>query len=131
MKEGKEVYRCIKLTDNIKPSSLGVMDQIRLMFSKISNDDVAELDTQEKLSVSRLKKLAALSRFIDTATKRLNDLHESCVTVQLASEFLPFIDEVIDPVRGKGRFYDFEVIKPDIPIEVKHQFIVRIRKKKD
>lgn len=129
MELGKEYYRSVKLTDNIKTASLSLADQFRLLFSKLSNDDVAELNTNEKLTEARLRKVAALSNFIDKATDRLNELGENSVTVSLSSEFLPFIDEVIDPVHGKGRFYTFEVHKRNIPIDVKHTFIVIIRRK--
>ena len=129
MELGSEYYRSVKLTDNINTASLSLADQFRLLFAKLSNDEVAELDTNEKLNAARLRKVAALSKFIDKATDRLNELGEDSVTVSLSSEFLPFIDEVIDPVRGKGRFYTFEVRKRNIPMDVKHTFIVVIRKK--
>lgn len=128
---GKEVYRSVKLTDNINPVSLSVVDQIRLMFAKLSNDDVAELDINEKITVNKMQKVAALDTFFDKAIKRMRAVGKDSVTISLSSEFLPYIDEVIDPIYGKGRFYEFEVIKRNIPINVKHTFIVKIRKKWD
>lgn len=129
MEKGKEVYRHVKLTDNIKTTSLSIMDQLRLMFSKLSNDDVAELNTNEKLTSEKMRKVAALTDFLDKVTDRLSNTNQPSVTVSVASEFLPYIDEVINDVSGKGRFYDFEVMKKNIPIDVKHQFIVKIKKK--
>lgn len=128
---GKEVYRSVKLTDNINPVSLSVVDQIRLMFAKLSNDDVAELDINEKITVNKMQKVAALDTFLDKAIKRMQAVGKDSVTISLSSEFLPYIDEVIDPIYGKGRFYEFEVIKRNIPINVKYTFIVKIRKKWD
>ncbi|MCI9050713.1 MAG: hypothetical protein HFI05_02125 [Lachnospiraceae bacterium] len=126
---GKEVYRSVKLSDNINPVSLSIVDQVRLMFAKLSNDDVAELDINEKLTINRIQKIAALDTFINKALRRMQDMGKNSVVISLSSEFLPYIDEVIDPIYGQGRFYEFEIIKRNIPINVKHSFIVKIKKK--
>ena len=59
----------------------------------------------------------------------MQDMGKNSVVISLSSEFLPYIDEVIDPIYGQGRFYEFEIIKRNIPINVKHSFIVKIKKK--
>ena len=99
------------------------------MFAKLSNDDVAELDINEKLTINRIQKIAALDTFINKALRRMQDMGKNSVVISLSSEFLPYIDEVIDPIYGQGRFYEFEIIKRNIPINVKHSFIVKIKKK--
>jgi len=126
---GKEIYRSIKVTDNTKTASLSLMDQVRLIFAKMSNDSSAELDVNERVSVERLKKLAGLTDFLQKAIKNMHRHGESSVTVQLSSEFLPYLDDVIGDKRGLGQFYDFNVESRDLPISVKHFVIVRISKK--
>jgi hypothetical protein len=129
MVEKEFITKAIKPDENTTLAKLSLTDMIRLLFSKISNNDVAELDANEKLSASYLKNVASLSKFIDKATERIINGTEKSVTVQLSSEYLPFIDEVIDPVNGKGRYFNFEVYKKDLPQSVKHKFIVKISKK--
>lgn len=129
MVEKEFITKAIKPDENTTLAKLSLTDMIRLLFSKISNNDVAELDANEKLSASYLKNVASLSKFIDKATERVINGTEKSVTVQLSSEYLPFIDEVIDPVNGKGRYFNFEVYKKDLPQSVKHKFIVKISKK--
>ena len=124
----KEVYRSVKVTDNVKLSALSVIDQIRLIASHLSNDDVAELRSMDKLSSDELRKQAGLTDFLSKAAEHMTENGTSSVTLAVASEFLPYIDEVIDKETGLGRFYRFEVFKRDIPFEVQHKFIVKIYK---
>lgn len=123
------VTKTIKPDDNTTLAKLSVIDMVRLLFSKISNNDVAELDANEKLSKDYLTHVASLSKFIDRATEKLVEGQEKSVTVRLSSEYLPYLDEVINPNNGKGRFFNFEVYKKDLPQGVKHTFIVKISKK--
>lgn len=130
MVEKEFITKAIKPDENTTLAKLSLTDMIRLLlFSKISNNDVAELDANEKLSASYLKNVASLSKFIDKATERIVNGTEKSVTVQLSSEYLPFIDEVTDPINGKGRYFNFEIYKKDLPQSVKHKFIVKISKK--
>lgn len=131
MLHGEEVYKSIELTDDVQTARLSILDQIRLMLANFSNDDVAELDKVEKVSKDKLKKIAALTQFIDKAVARMHEMGEESVTIKLSSEFLPYVDEVLSDKDGYGRYYDFKVVKKDIPINVKHTFIVRIFKKND
>lgn len=129
MLKGKEVYRSLEITDDIQTSKLGIIDQLRLLFANFSNDDSAELDTAEKMSTDKLRKVAALTNFIERALRRMDELQEASVTMKISSEFLPYIDEVMSNDTGYGRFYDYSVVKRDIPMYVKHCFILRISKR--
>lgn len=129
MLNGQEVFRSLEITDDIQTAKLGILDQLRLIAANFSNNDVAELDTNEKLAGDKLKKVASLSRFIDRTTERMQELKQNSATVKLSSEYLPYIDEVFNDKDGYGRYYDFRVIKKDIPINVRHTFIVKISKK--
>lgn len=127
--EKTEVCRTIKLTDNVNAAELGVLDQFRLLISKVSNSDEAELDAKQKKSAGEMSKKAALERLFDRAVEKMQELGETQVVLGVSSEFLPYVDEVTDPIRGKGRFYDFEVYKKEYPISVRHRFTVVIKTK--
>lgn len=126
---GKEVYRAIEITDDVQTAKLSPLDQIRLIIANLSNDDAAELDMIEKVSRDKLYKVAALSRFIEKAAERMDDLGKKSATVKMSSEFLPYIDEVLSDKDGYGRYYDFKVVKKDRPVGVKHFFILKITKR--
>lgn len=129
MLNGKEVYRSLEVTEDIQTAKLGILDQIRLITANLSNNDIAELDAMEKLSVDRLRKISSLSIFIEKTTDKMKKLGEKSATVKLSSEYLPYLDEVIDKKSGFGRYYEFNVMKKDIPLSVKHTFIMKISKK--
>lgn len=125
----REVCRSVKLTDNVNAAKLKFGDQVRLLLSKVSNNEEAELDARLKLSADMLGKKAALERLLDTAVERMHSLGKNQVTIGVSSEFLPYIDAVTDERTGKGRFYDIRVYKKDLPPEVHHRFTVIIKKR--
>ena len=130
MSEKKEVYRYVKLNDNVKAISLSTLDKLRLLLSKIGNDAAKELDASEKISAEHLKQQAALSLFLDKAIENMESRGESSVTVKISSDFKPYLNDVIDPISGKGRYYSFSVSKDDKALVIKHNIYIRIFKKK-
>lgn len=123
------VSRRIKVTEDTTLAKLGVFDQIKLLISKFNNNDVAELDATEKLSGAAARMKASLIKLINTATEDLHDGTRQSVTMQVSSKYLPYLDDVIDPVRGEGRYYAFEVHKKDLPATVEYKFILVIKRK--
>lgn len=123
------VSRRIKVTEDTTLAKLGVFDQIKLLISKFNNNDVAELDAAEKLSGAAARMKASLIKLINTATEDLHDGTRQSVTMQVSSKYLPYLDDVIDPVRGVGRYYAFEVHKKDLPATVEYKFILVIKRK--
>ena len=127
----KEIYRSVELDDSVKTSSLGVLDQIKLIIKSFTNNDEAELETESRLSRAKLKKLAALRDFIDRAIAEMQKRGEHMVTLKVSNEFLPYVDEVIDSKYGYGRFYDITVGKGQRSSVVSKYFILRIKTKNE
>ena len=127
--EGEVVSTHIKATENTTLAKLNVFDQLKLLISRFSNDDVAELDAAEKLSAVALKMKASLERLFLTACEGIKSGEHESVTLQVSSKYLPYIDDVIDPIHGMGRYYDFHITKKDLPLNVDYMFIVKIKKK--
>lgn len=123
---GKEVCRAIEVTDNVKMSDLSIADQIRLILASLSNSGDAEISNADRLSVDRLKKIAALRNFIDKAIQRMNELGKSKVTAKLSHEFLPYIGDV---EKAYGRFYNlsFSGVKQSEMLSL--PFIITIEKR--
>lgn len=131
MEGQKEIYRSIELDDSVKTSSLGVLDQIKLIIKSFTNNDEAELETESRLSRAKLRKLAALRSFIDRAIEEMQKRGESMVTLKINNEFLPYVDEVIDKQYGYGRFYDIKISTGQKISVVSRFFIMRIRTKNE
>lgn len=126
---GKEVYRSVEVTDDVQTSTLSIADQVRLIAASVSNDDVAELDRNEKVSTDRLKKIAAFRNFLDKAIQSMQDMGESSVTMKLSHEFKPYFNEVLLDPNSYGKYYDVWIEKKNLPMSVKHYIVVRLKKK--
>jgi hypothetical protein len=129
MLNGKEVYRSIEVTDDVQTSSLGIIDQLRLIAANISNDDAAELERNEKVSTDKLRKIASLRNFIDTALQRMQDLGENSVTMKLSSVYKPYFDEVFNNRDSYGKYYNFWIEKKNLSPNINHYVIVKISRK--
>ena len=127
--QGELISTHIKATENTTLAKLRPLDQIKMLISQFSNNDVAELNASEKLSASTLRMRASLQKLMNDATKHLEDGDHDSVTMQVSSKYLPYLDDVIDPVRGLGRYYDFEVKKGTLPPTVTYMFLIRIKRK--
>lgn len=125
----KEVSRSIVVDDNVNLTMLSFPDMVRLVISTFNKDEAAELETAEKLSKERLKKVGSLDDFFRRATNKMESLHQSKVMLNLSSSYLPYIDEVINDKTGWGRFYDIKYYKTEIPANVKHKFLCEVKKK--
>lgn len=127
--EGEIVSSHIKATESTTLAKLSFIDQIKLLLHKFNNDDAAELDAAEKLSSVQLRMQASLMKLLKTAAEGLESGEHKTVTLSVSSKYIPYLDEVIHPVRGLGRYYDFDIIKQDLPINVDYMFIIKIKRK--
>lgn len=127
--EGEVVNIAIKATEHTTLAKLSFTDQFKLLLRKFSNDDVAELDAAEKLSAVQLRMQASLQRLFTTAAQGLKDGKHRSVTLQVSSKYKPYLEDVIDKDKGLGRYYDFEVLDKDLPVNIDYMFIVKIIKK--
>lgn len=105
------VGKTVKLTDNVMPQTLGVVDQLRLILKQFSNSDEAELDGMEKLSVRELQMKAGLAILIEKAVARMLELGKKSVWLGIPNEYEQYIDFVTSSNNGKGRYYNFTIIK--------------------
>ena len=126
---GEIVSTHIKVTEGTTLAKLSIWDQFKLLIRKFSNDDVAELDAAEKLSGASARMRASLMHLINTATKEIKEGRRHSVTIAVSSKYLPYIDEVIDPVHGEGQFYEFIPHYKDLPPNIEYKFPLEIRKK--
>ena len=126
---GEIVSTHIKATENTTVSKLGVFDMIKLLFQKFSNSDEAELNAAEKMSSEQLKARASLRNLFNNAGKEMDKNNADKVTLQLSSKYIPYIDDICDSVHGMGRYYDFEIHKKNLPINVEYKFVVIMKKR--
>ncbi len=126
---GEIINTHIKATENTTLAKLSFLDQFKLLISRFSNSEVAELDAAEKLSRQTLTMRASLINLFTNATRGLEDGTHNSVTLSVSSKFLPYIDAVIDPIHGMGQYYDFDVRTKDLPLNVEYMFVVKISRR--
>lgn len=119
----------IKATENTTLAKLGVLDQIKMLISNFSNNDAAELDAREKLSAEELKMKASLSLLFNQAAESMKERGSDSVTLAVSSTYLPYMDEIIDPIYGLGRYYKFTIYKKKLPFNVNYNVVVKMAKK--
>lgn len=117
----------VKPTKNTVLAELSVLDQIKLIFSHFINRDSEELDAARTVSLSELKEKAEFMQIIDKSIEKL-DGHES-ITILVTSKYQVYAEELLNDKTGLGKYYDFKVDIPDIPLAIKHTFKIRIARR--
>lgn len=110
-------------------AELTILDQIKLIFSHFINKESEELDAAKTVSLNELKEKAEFITIIDNAIKELEE--HSSVTILVTSKYQLYAQEMLNDKDGLGRYYDFQLDIPDLPISVKHTFKIRIARKND
>lgn len=113
-----------KPTENTTLQQLTVFDQIKVLISHFNNTDARDLDAMEKLSAAELRKKAALNKLFLDAADSMKMKGCQSVTISVPSSFLPYFEEVTNSITGLGRYYNFELIKNDLPIVLDYDVIV-------
>ncbi len=118
----------VKPTKNTVLAELSIFDQIKLIFSYFNNRDSEELEAARTVSLSELKEKSEFMKIIDRSIERL-DGHDS-ITILVSSKYKVYAEEMLNDKTGLGRYYDFRITFPDIPLSVKHTFKIRIARRK-
>lgn len=117
----------VKPTKNTVLAELSVLDQIKLIFSHFINRDTEELEAARTVSLSELKEKAEFMQIIDKSIEKL-DGHNS-ITILVTSKYQVYAEELLNDKTGLGKYYDFKVDIPNIPLAIKHTFKIRIARK--
>ena len=127
--DSKIISRRVKMTENTSLVRLGIFDQLKLILAQFTSSESKELDALEKVSTLEYRKISSLTNFFEESIRRMKDAGKKSVMIRVESEFLPYLDRVIDKRYGMGRYYNFKVFKKDYNIRVKYNFYVEISKK--
>ena len=127
--EGEFISRRVKVTENTTIAKLGLLDQIKLVFSRFSNNDENELKAATAAARKSLSMQASLEHLFKEATKKMETDGHKSVTLSVSSKYIPYLDVVVDEKYGMGRYYKFYIYKRDLPINVDYKFTVKIERK--
>lgn len=127
MDSGEMISVRVKPTKNTVLAELNLIDQIKLIFANFQNKDVEELNASKIVSTADMKDKAAFILILEKAIERL-DGHKS-ITLEISSKYLFYVKDVLDDKSGYGRYYHFELEKPDLPVSIPHSFRLTISKR--
>jgi hypothetical protein len=126
---GTELYRYTKVDVNSNLDNLNFFEKLRAMYQNwfvdTGRSEIQKAKNEEEVSEEMIKMQANLLDFIHKATEKIRTGDRFSVTMDIASEFDPVIDQVLTG-SSLCRFYDIKVLsrpKPDIKIPYK----IRIR----
>lgn len=125
---GEVINVRVKPTKNTVLAELSVLDQIKLIFSHFNNRDSEELEAARTVSLTELKEKSEFMKIIDKSIEKL-DGHDS-ITILVTSKYKVYAEELLNDKTGLGKYYDFHITFPDIPLSVKHTFKIRIARKR-
>lgn len=124
---GEQINVRIKPTKTTVLAELNFIDQIKLIFANFQDKDAEELAASKIVSLADMKDKAAFIQIIEKAVVKL-DGHKS-ITLEISSKYLFYTKELLNDTTGYGRYYDFELDAPDLPISIPHSFRLKISKK--
>lgn len=130
MAEGKKLYSFVEVDDSTPIQKLSIMDQLRVLFKKLTYDEANELRNDDIVTQQYMTLKATLSNFLRKATEpiRRGDRHE--VIVNISTKFNPVFDEVIKS-HEIADFYQVDVVRPKIDYDIPYDIMVRLRVKED
>lgn len=121
--KGKKLFSFIEVTEETPIAKLSILEQIRLLIVKLSNENREQLKAQDAETQEILRLQANLLEFFEKSTAPLREGKETKVAVQVSSKFLPVLDTVLQS-NSIRTFYNVEVIKPDIEYDIDYFFKV-------
>ena len=126
MEDKDIIARHVKFTETTSMISLSILDQLKLIISKFTNNEAKELDAMKKITSIDYQNIAELTSFFKESIRRMKEAGETSVVVRVSSKYLPYLDKVINDKTGMGKFYKFDVFKKDFPINIKYNFYIKI-----
>lgn len=115
----EKVFSYVKDDDKIPIQKLSLLDQIIVLFKKLTFDSSAELKREDLLTRETLKLKADLSNFLIGATESIRNGEHKSVHVKVSSKFNPVLDEVINSGRF-ANYYNIRIQSPYMEYDIEH-----------
>lgn len=114
MKVKERVYTYVELGQHVSIQKLSFLDQCRVIFKQLTNDDSKELRRHDILTTEYLKLRSNFIEFVDKSTDPIRRGTRRKVRFKVASEFDQVLDEVLNEPRY-SKYYTIKIDRPYIP----------------
>lgn len=130
MAKGHKLYSYVEVDDKTPVQKLGLMDQLRLLLRKLTEDPANELKADDAVTAEYLKLKADCTDFIKRAAKPLREGTNESVIIQISNQFKPVLKDVITSP-DIANFYDIKLAKPKIDYDIPLEYLLEISNKKN
>lgn len=130
MAKGHRLYRYVEVDDKTPVQKLKLMDQLRLLLRKLTEDPANELKADDAVTAEYLKLKADCTDFLKKATKPLREGTRSVVYVQISNQFKPVLKAVLQS-NDIRNYYDVRLAKPKVDYDIPMEYLVEMRNKQN
>lgn len=120
---GNVVMSYIKDDDNVPIQKLSFIDQVFVLFRKMTKDPAGKLKAQTLVSHENLELKASLIKFLEGATQTIREGKNKCVHIKMSSKFDQVINEVLEMNRFK-KYYKITIKRPEIEYDVHYYYSI-------
>lgn len=125
------VSRRVKVTEDTTVSRLSLIDQVKLLIAQLSHPETERLRGQAQVlrrqAISRSSTRKALREACDSLSKS----DDKFMTISIKSSYLPYLEDIINPVTGLGVAYNFYITDRPEDSTLDYDVYIKIVKKED
>jgi ssDNA-specific exonuclease RecJ len=117
----KVVLTYVKDDENVPIQKLSLLDQVLVLFRKMTRDPSEKIRAQSVLSQEDLTLKASLIKFLEGATRSIREGRNECIKLKMSSKFDPVIDSVLS-MNKFSKYYKITIQRPEIEYDVHHYY---------
>lgn len=126
---GKKLYTYVDVDDKTPVQKLSIMDQLRIILKKLTEDPANELKTEDQVTQEYLMLQANLSDFIERATEAIRKGKRNSVVMQISNQFDPVLNDVLTSKKITD-YYEVRIARPKIEYDIPFDIMVKLTVKK-
>lgn len=124
----KKLYTFVEVDDKTPIQKLGIMDQFRVLLKHLTYDAANDLHNEDIVTREYMTLKANLSEFLRKATEPIRAGKRKEVIVNVSSQFLPVLDEVLNQHEIKDFYYVAKAF-PKTEYDIPYDFLLKLRVK--
>ena len=119
----EKVFEYVELDDKTPIQKLSILDQVRILFRKLTYDASQELKRDDAVTREELKLKADLIDFILKATEPIRNGEHRKVLISISNKFDPILESVLRSKRISN-YYGITIDRPNIEYDI--PFFIRV-----
>lgn len=126
----KEVIsRRVKVTDDTTVSRLSLIDQVKLLIAQLSHPETERLRGQAQVLRREAISRSSTHKALREACESLSKSDDRYITISIKSSYLPYLEEIINPITGLGAGFNFFITDRPEDSTLDYDVYIKIVKK--